>query len=197
MDYLNQQQEVNYNNPKNRFLFCCCKSYEVDKGWGCGCCGCRAFPFSCGICLFSVVYLISSIKDLVDIIRRNYIEDSSNQILKIFFYIKLFGDAVCIIGSIFGLNSMRGRNYCSSVAAYYFVMLSFFMNTAFCIYAITVIFTATFWKAVGIYNIISVVLWYGLDYFLLIYTWICFCNMVDIDRKIKEERQKTPYQFGF
>ena len=83
MDYLNQQQEVNYNNPKNRFLFCCCKSYEVDKGWGCGCCGCRAFPFSCGICLFSVVYLISSIKDLVDIIRRNYNIKTKESIIKI------------------------------------------------------------------------------------------------------------------
>ena len=197
MDYLNQQEEVNYNNPKNRFLFCCCKSYEVDKGWGFGCCGCRLFPFSCGIFLFAVIYLISSIKDLIDIIKNNYIEDSSNKTLKIFFYIKLLGDIICIIGSIFGINSIRGKKYCSSVVAYYLVMLSLFLNTSFCIYVITVICSLSFWKAVGFYRVISVILWYGLDYFLLIYDWICFCNMVDIDRKIKEERQKNPYQFGF
>ena len=46
-------------NPKNRFLLVFCNTYEVDKGWGCGCCGCRAFPFSCGIALFAVIYLIT------------------------------------------------------------------------------------------------------------------------------------------
>ena len=35
MEY-GQVQESKYN-PKNRFLFCCCHSNEVDKGWGFGC----------------------------------------------------------------------------------------------------------------------------------------------------------------
>ena len=87
------------NSPKNRFLFCFCHSYEVDKGWGCGCCGCRAFPFSLGVILFSIVMLISAIKDIVDILSSNYISDKyDNSIFKIFFYIKIVGDVICILG---------------------------------------------------------------------------------------------------
>ena len=186
------------NNPKNRFLFCFCHSYEVDKGWGCGCCGCRAFPFSLGVILFSIVMLISAIKDIVDILSSNYISDKyDNSIFKIFFYIKIVGDVICILGIFTGLTSVKNRSYGASVVAYYLTALCFLLNTSFCVYVLTCIFSASFWWNVGITKIITVVSWYIIDYILLLFTWILFCNMVDIDRKIKEEKSKNPYQFGF
>jgi hypothetical protein len=187
------QKEVNYNNPLNRFMCCFCKSYEVDKGWGCGCCGCRAFPFSCGIALFAVVYLISSISDVYDIITHNDLS-SSNKLFKLFFAIKLGGDLICIIGSVLGLASIKG-NYCLSVWAYYLVFLSFLLNTSFCVYILTVITTFSFWKNLGLFRLFTLIFWYVLDYFLLIYCWICFCNMVDINRK--KSQNSSAYQFGF
>ena len=193
MDIYNQK-EVNYNNPKNRFMFCFCKTYEVDKGWGCGWCGCRAFPFSCGIIIFAIIYLVASIKDVVDIFQNNDLK-TNNKLFKTFFLIKIGADAICVLGSICALYSLKGRNYCLAVFAYYLQFLSFLLTFAFCIYILTVIFSWDFWSNFGALRLFTLVCWYVLCYFLLIYCWICFCNMVDINRKNNETKKKN--QFGF
>ena len=68
--YYNVQKQNNDScyqkyNPLNRFMFLFCRQYEVDKGWGCGCFGCRAFSFSLGVIIFAGIMLINSIKDFI------------------------------------------------------------------------------------------------------------------------------------
>ena len=144
MDYFTPVKDES-NHPKNRFLFCCCHAYEVDVGWGCGCCGCRAFPFSLGVRMFSGIYLIFAIKDIYDLIISNYLkEDNNNKLLHIFFIIKLIADVFIILGIICSNLSLR-RRYGLAVAGYYLVMIAFILNTSFCIYFITNITSAKFW----------------------------------------------------
>ena len=184
-------------NPKNRFLLFFCHTYEVDKGWGCGWCGCRAFSFSLGVIIFSVIMGINSIKDLYDIILSKYLMKGSEdkKLFVIFFYIKLAGDALCILGIIFGLISVCSFNYCMSIAAYYTVAVSFILGTSFCIYVLTCIFDLSFWWEVGFLKIVTVFSWFIFNYILLIFTWILFYNMVDIYRKKQEEQKDNQFKF--
>ena len=197
MDYFTPVKDES-NNPKNRFFFCFCHSYEVDVGWGCGCCGCRAFPFSLGVRIFSAIYLVFTIKDIYDLIISDYLkEDNDDKLLRIFFIIKLIADIFVILGIICSNLSLRGKIYNFAVAGYYCVFLGFILNTSFCIYFVTNITSAKFWIKYVFWKVLSIVLWYVLDYYLVLFAWILFCNMVDIDRKIKEEQSKNPYGFGF
>lgn len=187
-------------DPRNQFLFFFCHSYQVDVGWGCGCCGCRAFPFSLGVFIFSVIMVINSIKDLYDITLSDYLtkEGEDNKLFVIFFYIKLVGDSLCILAILIALFSVCLTNYCCSVVSYYFAAISFLLNTSFCIYILTVITTLNFWWNVGFLKIFTVIMWYVWDYVWLVFTWILFCNMVDISRKKQEEESKKDlYNFGF
>ena len=197
MDYFSPVKDES-DSPKNRFLFCFCHSYEVDVGWGCGCCGCRAFPFSLGVRMFSCIYLIFAIKDIYDLIISNYLkEDNSNKLLHIFFIIKLVSDIFIILGIIFSNASLRRKRYKCAVAGYYFVVIAFVLNTSFCIYFITNITSTKFWIKYIFLKVLTIVLWYVFDYYLVLFAWILFCNMVDIDRKIKEEQKNNPYNFTF
>ena len=186
-------------NPKNRFLFFFCETYQVDKGWGCGCCGCRAFPFSLGVLIFSIIMAINSFKDLYDILLSKYLMSGSEskKLFRLFFYMKLGSDTFCIIGILFALYSICKSHYCSSVAAYYSVVVSFILGTAFCVYILTCLVDLDFWWRVGILKIFTVIFWFVFDYVLLIFNWLLFCNMVDINRKQQEEAQKNQNNFGF
>ena len=197
MDYFSPVKDES-NNPKNRFLFCCCHSYEVDVGWGCGCCGCRAFPFSLGVRLFSAIYLIFAIKDIYDLIISNYLkEDNDNKLLHIFFIIKLISDIFILLGIICSNSSLRRKRYKLAVVGYYLVVIAFLLNTSFCIYFITNITSTKFWVKYILFKVLTIILWYVADYYLILFAWILFCNMVDIDRKIKEEQKNNPYNFTF
>ena len=85
--YPSEETKESKCNPKNRFLFCFCQTYEVDKGWGCGCCGCRAFPFSLGVLIFSIIMAINSFKDLYDILLSKYLMSGSEskKLFRLFF----------------------------------------------------------------------------------------------------------------
>ena len=186
-------------NPKNRFLLLFCNTYEVDKGWGCGWCGCRAFPFSCGVFIFAIIMVINCVKDFFDIQFSNYLVENrtKDKTFVRFFYFKLISDLLCIFGSIIAVISVLAFSYCCSVVSYYIVSISFILNSTFCIYIITIIGTTKFWWNIGILKIFTVILWYAFDYVWLIYAWILFCNMVDINRKKQEEAKNNQYNFGF
>ena len=194
MDPYGQVKESKYN-PFNRFFFCFCHSYEVDKGWGFGCLGCRAFSFSCGVWVFSLLMVIVAGKDTFDITNSDYFKDA--QIVKGFFkysfIVKMVGDGICILAIICALLSTLKRVYVLSIIAYYLGFLSFILSTIFCIYAIMKCFNVSFWTTVGIFTIIF---WGIAEFILLLFDWILFCNMVDIKRKNDEDaKNNSPYGF--
>ena len=199
--YYQEQKESKCDkwNPKNRFLLLFCNTYEVDNGWGFGFCGCRAFPFSLGVYIFSVVMSINCVKDFCDIQYSNYlVEDKiKDKTFVRFFYFKLFADALCVLGAVLGVFSVCLFSYCLSVVSYYTVSISFILNSTFCVYILTIIGTFKFWWTVGFLRILTVILWYVYEYVWLIFAWILFCNMVDINRKKQEEANKNKYNFAF
>ena len=177
-----QSEEVSSNNPRNRFMFCFCRSSEVDEGWGFQCLGCRTCPFYVGIVIFGLIYSLGSAKDIIELAFFSN-PFRKNIIYRIFFICKLISDLFCILGTIVGLTTIRSNSYKSAVTCYYMIMTSFILNNFFCIYIIVAIITGTFlWFAI-FWNVFSIIFWAISDYFLLIYCWLCFCNMVDINRK--------------
>ena len=192
-----KQSKCEQWNPKNRFLLVFCNTYEVDKGWGCGCCGCRAFPFSLGVFIFAFIMLTNCLKDVSEILFNTKLYKSGDKTFARFFRFKIASDLLCILGGIEGVLSVLFFNYCFSVVSYYTVAVSFILNTCFCIYVFTVVDTWNFWWKVGFLRVFAVVMWYVYDYIWLLFTWILFCNMVDINRKKQEQAQQTQYNFGF
>ena len=185
-------------NPKNRFLFIFCHKDYVDEGWGCKICKCRTCSFSTGIYIFSIVMLVNSIKDLYDITLSDYLydKDSESSTFVTFFYIKVGVDALIILGILFAVYSTFTLNYCSSVIAYYIISISFLLYSSFCIYIMTKFYDISFWFKI-ILKIFTVILWFIFDYVLLLFAWMTFCNMVDIDRKKQNFAQDKVFNFGF
>ena len=201
-------------NPLNRFMFLFCKQYEVDKGWGCGCCGCRAFSFSLGVVIFAGVMLINSIKDLLEIFNSDYLTrksedskdvldylkglvfDEKDETFIIFFYLKLVADFLCIGAALIAFISLCSSNHCIAIVSYYVGFISFALNTSFLIFVITRITNSSFWSQIGITSIGNVFLWFGFEYVWLLFTWMLFCNMVDIKRK-NDNKKEDPYNFGY
>ena len=76
--------------------------------------------------------------------------------------------------------------------------LSFVLNSIFIVYSITKLADLKFWFNVGFLKVFTVIMWYVFEYIWLLYTWILFCNMVDINRKKQKEKEKAnQYNFGF
>ena len=198
MGFYSTQKEESKCNPKNRFLFLFCHTSSVDEGWGFKICNCRTCPFSTGVYLFSGIMLINSIKDLYDITLSEYLYDkhAKDETFIRFFYVKVSVDALIILGILFAMYSVCAFNYCSSVAAYYLMAISFIANTVFCVYIITRFGDISFWWKIEL-KIFSVILWFFFDYVLLLFAWILFCNMVDIYRKKQKLAQDNVFNFGF
>ena len=174
-------------NPLNRFMFVLAKSEEVDNGWGWGCCGCRAFSFTCGVIVFSLVIVINSIKDINEIISSDYLtrkSDDSKDIIDYlkglvfdekdetfirFFYVKIVADSLAIAASAIGFLSIPNKSFCVANIAYYVGFISFLVNSSFIIFVITRISRASFWAQIGFTNIGNIFLW-----FIFEYVWILF-----------------------
>ena len=144
--------------------------------------------------------LTNCIKDSVDLAHSDKLTKSKtrdNTFVR-FFTFKFVSDCLCIFGGLGGVISVLAFSYCLSVFAYYTVAVGFILNSCFCIYVFTVIDSWKFWWNVGIWRLFDVISWYIYDYVWLIFTWLLFCNMVDISRKKQEqESQKNQYNFGF
>ena len=202
-------------NPLNRFMFLFCKQYEVDNGWGCGCCGCRVFAFSLGVVIFAGIMLINSIKDLIEIANSDYLTrksedskevldylkglvfDEKDEAFIIFFYLKLVADSLCILAALIAFCSLCTSNHCISIISYYVGFISFVLNTSFLIFVITRITNSSFWSQIGFTSIGNVFLWFAFEYVWLLFTWMLFCNMVDIRRKNENKQNETQYKYGF
>ena len=215
-DLFNQQKKSDNTccqkyNPLNRFMFLFCRQYEVDKGWGCGCCGCRAFSFSLGIIIFGGVMLVSSIKDFIELANSDYfykkseeekdyfdylkgvVLDEKDDTFINFFRIKIAADVICIFAALLALLSVCSYNYCISVVSYYSGFISFVLNSSFLIFVITRVCNPGFWVEIGFTKIGNVFLWFGFDFVWLLFTWFLFCSMVNIKRKKDEEREQYNY----
>ena len=200
MEFYTLQREEKKCNPNNRFLFICCPNTSVDSGWGCKICGCRTLRFSVGVYIFSLIMMINSINDVSDVIAMDYFKKDNDNLIAIFFYLKLVSDAFTIIGILFAVFSACASKYTPSVIAYYLVLISFLLNTTFCIFILFQIgnsdfigFMTILWKGI----IFSIILWIFFDFVLLIFTWMLFCNMVDINRRKQNMDQENMFNFTF
>ncbi len=164
-------------SPKNRFLGLFCHANDVDQSWGLN------WPFSCGVIIFSIVCGLTTFSDLLGMAKRGYLT-SSFGVFKFMFVVRLFSDLIALIAIGFSIHSLIGLNQRSGVIGYYTLILSLLLNTVFLVYCLIHIFTSEFWKLVGFYF----VPWCAEEFVLFLFTWILFCNMVDIGRKLKAQQ---------
>ena len=54
-------------------------------------------------------------------------------------------------------------------------------------------FIKLLWKGI----VFSIILWLFFDFVLMIFTWMLFCNMVDIKRKKQKQEQEDMFNFKF
>lgn len=174
-----QRYQEGLRSPKNRFLGLFCHANDVDQSWGWN------WPFSCGVIIFSIVVGLSSIYDLISLMRGKYFS-SNTGLFPLFFGIRLLSDFAALVAIVFAIKSIHAIDSRSSIIGYYLLVLSLVLNTAFLIYCIIKIFNKSFWNLVS-FNIIP---WSAGEFILFLFTWILFCNMVDIGRKIKNGQDR-------
>jgi len=122
-------------NPFNRFFFLFLHSSKVETGWAIPILGWNLLPFSCGVYIFSFLMTLYLANDLVEIPAMDYFKDH-DATFKLFFYMQIVSDAFLVIGIVEGLYSACGDKYIPGIVAYYSVIISFLLHSAFCIYTI-------------------------------------------------------------
>ena len=169
-------EEQNLRNPKNRFLGCFCHANEVDNTWGCG------FSFSCGVIFFSIFLGLGAFYDIPSISSIKY------DILRWYWFnwftfvifVKVISDIFAIIGIILALVSICSSNYKRAVIAYYFLIVTLVLNTVASIAFIY--FTFVNFRYVRL----TILSWIVDEFFLILFCWFLFCNMVEIGRKNRQ-----------
>ena len=152
-----------------------CHANEVDNTWGCKC------PFWVGIVLLSIIIGFSALFDIPSIRTISHILLWID-LFTIMIILRIISDIIKIIGIIFALISIVNSNYRSSIVAYYCLVLTFVINTIFCIYIIIMILFYAFFRYIR-FRFIS---WFIDEFFLLIFCWFLFCNMVVIGRRNRQ-----------
>lgn len=122
-------------NPFNRFFFLFLHSSKVETGWAIPILGWNLLPFSCGVYIFSFLMTLYLANDLVEIPAMDYFKDH-DATFNLFFYMQIVSDAFLVIGIVEGLYSACGDKYIPGIVAYYSVIISFLLHSAFCIYTI-------------------------------------------------------------
>ena len=171
-DYQKQEMEENQRNPKNRFLGLFCHANQVDNSWG------MNWPFWCGVLMFGIIIGIISIYDFFGCISLIRDIEFTTSWRNFFYVLRILSNIIAIVGISFAALSIVQTSFQKATIAYYTLIVSFLLNTIFCIFSLFSIFITRYW-----YNVI---LWFFCDFILLIFLWILFCNMVDIGRKIKQ-----------
>ncbi len=176
-DYqITQSEEANLRNPKNRFLGCFCHANEVDDQWGCGC------PFSVGVIIFAIITGLQVLADIPfyiaisELLIFRYIN-----VFTCFFFVRLVSDIFATLGIIYSLVSIIRSHYKSSISAYYCIIVNFVLNTVYCVYFL---YETIAYKRGG--YIIWNISFFVYEFFLVLYCWFLFCNMVTIGRKNRE-----------
>ncbi len=174
-DYQKHEMEENQRNPKNRFLGLFCHANQVDSSWG------NNWPFWCGVLMFGIVIGIISIYDFIGCFQL--INEITTGWQKFFYALRIISNVVAIVGIVFAALSIFQTSFTNATIAYYTLILSFIINTTFCVFSLFSIFISKYW-----YNVI---IWIFCDFILVIFLWILFCNMVDIGRKVRQAASET------
>ena len=173
--------EENRRNPKNRFLGLFCHASDVDDHWGFN------WSFKCGVFVFSILIGAGTIFDaasLSKVMRR-----ITTGWFIFWCIVRFFSDLIAIIAIIVALMSIFQSDFRKATTAYYLLMLSLVFNTAFIIYCIVSVFSASFWRSTGF----RLIIWMLNEFVILIFDWILFCNMVDIGRKNRQAMASNPF----
>ena len=179
-DYNNAETiQTRDRNPKNRFLGLFCHANDVGESWG------YNWPFFCGVIMFSILIGIMTLFD-VSAIFTKFFKEASHWLL-FWIIIRFISDLIALIGIIFAIISIIQSNYTRAIIAYYCNVLSFLLNTAFCVYCIFSIFDSDFWEK----TTYRLIVWLFNEFCLLIFCWVLFCNMVDISRQDKRAAANT------
>ena len=177
-DYQKHEMEENQRNPKNRFLGLFCHANQVDSSWG------YNWPFWCGVLMFSIVIGVISIYDFIGCFQL--IKEITTGWQKFFYALRIVSNVVAIIGIVFAALSIIQTSFRNATIAYYTLILSFIINTVFCVFSVFSILISKYW-----YNVI---IWFFCDFVLVIFLWVLFCNMVDIGRKVRQAAAATSFQ---
>ena len=175
-DYQKHEMEENQRNPKNRFLGLFCHANQVDSSWG------YNWPFWCGVLMFGIVIGIISIYDFIGCFQL--INEITTGWQKFFYSLRIISNVVAIVGIVFAALSIIQTSFRNATIAYYTLILSFIINTVFCVFSVFSILISKYW-----YNVI---VWFFCDFILVIFLWVLFCNMVDIGRKVRQAASETP-----
>ena len=129
-DYTKAKEE-NLKNPKNRFLGLFCHANEVDNSWGCN------WSFTTGVVIFSIICGFTALCDVYYIAKDNFFgQASGNTIFKVFFFIKVISDFICLIGIGISCFSINRNNLRYAIIGYYVMVLCLLLHTIYCIYTI-------------------------------------------------------------
>jgi hypothetical protein len=180
-EYQAANQEENLRNPKNRFMGLFCHASDVDSSWG------NNWPFSCGVILFSIVAGFMTIFD-ISVIFKKYFQIIEGWFL-FWFIIRLLSNLITLIGIIFAILSIIQTNFTRATIAYYSILLSFVLNATFCGYCVFRIFESYFWRK----TTYRFFVWILNEFVLFWFSWILFCNMVDIGRKNRQNAGATNF----
>ena len=172
-EYKLREQE-NLRNPKNRFLGFCCHAKDVDSSWGCD------WSFQTGVIMFSVVILIASFWDVYEIAEYKCFQRAPNGLYKFFFGLKVFSDVVNFVSIGLSCFAVQKANLKYSIISYWVAVLSLLLNTLFLIYIFIAMFV--FWDKIWHEIPAAVILEIG----LVLFSWILFCNQVDLGRKRRQ-----------
>ncbi len=179
-DYQRAQEE-NLRSPKNRFLGLFCHANQVDDHWG------HNWSFGCGVIFFSVLVGIWTIFDTVTMsLLMRY---SIRGWFVFWCIIRFVSDLIAIIAMLIAICSVFQVHFKKATAAYYMLIVSLIFNTAFFIYCITCFFDSFFWRT----TTYRIIIWMLNEVVLFIFTWILFCNMVDVGRKIRAAQATNPF----
>ena len=175
-DNYQKAEQENLRNPKNRFLGLFCHAREVDNSWGCN------WSFPTGVIIFSIVIGIASFADIYFIAKEQVFSNTTySSMFKFWIVLKIISDLISFIGIGCGCYAVFRANLRYSIIAYYVVVLSFLLNT---IFIISCFFTMFSYPK---YVLLYLIPWGILEFGLVLFCWILFCNQVYVGRQVKSQ----------
>ena len=166
-------------NLRNRFLCICCHARDVGESWACNC------SFQCGIVFFSLIILSGSFWDIVELAKYKIFQGEKSSLYVFIFCLKILSDIINLVVTFMACYAIYLANLRYSIICYWASFASIILNTIFLIYSLFGIFFyyEKIWHAIPAALL--------LEFGLLLFTWILFCNEIDLTRKISN----TDYSF--
>ena len=181
-EYYNRAEQENLTNPKNRFLGLFCHAKEVGESWG------YNWSFPTGVVIFSIIIGFASFWDLYFIAKKEVFKSEIYTfIFKLWVIVKIFSDFISFAGIAMACYAVNRGNLKYSVISYYVIVLSLLLNTIFLITCIYYLF-----KYPGFIGLFCIP-WGILEFGLILFSWILFCNQVYLGRKQRMDANQTGY----